>query len=354
MARNDQRHSPHPVTERLLRARAPLRVSFAGGGTDVSPYPAEEGGLVLSATINRYAYGTLRPRQDRQIGVESLDLDVAVSYALDDPHPDGSQIDLVKAAIGKVAADSETGFDVFIHSAAPPGSGLGSSSAVVVTLIGLLAEHMGLELSEQEIARLAFTVEREDLGLPGGAQDHYSAVFGGFNFMEFGSEGVTVNPLGLPEDRVRELEYNLLLCFTGATRASDHIIGDQVERYREGASDALEGLRMQKELAVEMRDALLAGRLAEFGKLLGRAWSYKKQMSPHISNDRIDELYEEGLRQGALGGKVTGAGGGGYMLFYCPYDRKHKVRQALAALGADAVDFAFEENGLVTWSHTDG
>jgi len=339
------------ISSRLLRARAPLRVSFAGGGTDVPPYPEENGGLVLSATINRYAYGTLRPRDDRQIGIQSLDLDAVVSIALEEARPDGDRLDLIKAAIQKLAADSPLGFDLFLHSAAPPGSGLGSSSAVVVALVGLLSEHMKLPLTDYEKARLAYTVEREDLGLKGGTQDQYAAVFGGFNFMEFRGDGVIVNPLRIPTESIQELEYNLLLCFTGGTRVSDHIIDDQTDRYRSKSSSTVDGLQMQKELAVEMKDALLRGNLTEFGTLLGRAWNYKKQMSPKISNPHIDELYEEAVKHGAIGGKVTGAGGGGYMLLYCRYDAKHEVREALAALGAEAVDFQFDHVGLTTWSH---
>jgi len=339
---------------RLLRARAPLRVSFAGGGTDVPPYPAEKGGLVLSATINRYAYGTLRPREDRQIGIQSLDLDAVASFALEEVRPTGDdRLDLVRAAIHKLAADSPNGFDLFLHSAAPPGSGLGSSSAVVVTLVGLLSEHMKMPLTSYEKARLAYTVEREDLGLKGGTQDQYAAVFGGFNFMEFRADEVIVNPLRIPAETIHELEYNLLLCFTGGTRVSDHIIEDQTNRYQAQESSTLDGLEMQKELATAMKDALLQGNLSEFGGLLDRAWRYKKQMSPKISNEHIDELYEEAMRRGALGGKVTGAGGGGYMLLYCRYDTKHEVQAALGALGAEAVDFQFDQAGLTSWSHQD-
>jgi D-glycero-alpha-D-manno-heptose-7-phosphate kinase len=336
---------------RLLRARAPLRVSFAGGGTDVPPYPAEQGGLVLSATINRYAYGTLRPREDRQIGIQSLDLDAVASIALEDVQPNGDKLDLIRAAVHKLASDSSHGFDLFLHSAAPPGSGLGSSSAVVVTLVGLLSTHMKMPLTDYEKARLAYTVEREDLGLKGGTQDQYAAVFGGFNFMEFREDDVIVNPLRIAPDTIHELEYNLLLCFTGGTRVSDHIIDDQTSRYRSQESSTLDGLQMQKELAVEMKNALLQGNLTEFGALLDRAWTFKKKMSPKITNDHIDELYDEAMRQGALGGKVTGAGGGGYMLLYCHYDTKHKVHAALSALGAEAIDFQFDHAGLTTWSY---
>jgi D-glycero-alpha-D-manno-heptose-7-phosphate kinase len=340
-------------TKRLRRARAPLRVSFAGGGTDVPPFPAEEGGLVLSATINRYAYGTLRPRADRHIQIQSLDLDIVASIALEEARPDGDRLDLIKAAIESVAADSTHGFDLFLHSAAPPGSGLGSSSAVMVALVGLLSDHMRMPMTDYEKAGLAYTIERERLGLKGGTQDQYAAVFGGFNFMEFGAESVIVNPLRVSPETINELEYNMLLCFTGNTRIGDHIIDDQTQRYRSGSSSTLDGLRMQKELAIEMKNELLQGNLSEFGRLLDRAWTYKKRMSPKITNPHIDNLYETAKRHGAIGGKVTGAGGGGYMLLYCRYDTKHKVQEALAELGVEAAEFQFDPYGLRTWSHND-
>jgi D-glycero-alpha-D-manno-heptose-7-phosphate kinase len=338
---------------RLLRARAPLRVSFAGGGTDVPPYPADEGGLVLSATINRYAYGTLRPRNDDRVGIHSLDLDAVASMALDEARPNGDRLDLIKAAIQETASEAPHGFDLFLHSAAPPGSGLGSSSAVVVALVGLLSEYATMQLTDYEKARLAYTIEREELGIRGGAQDHYATVFGGFNFIEFREDEAIVNPLRIRPETINELEYNLLLCFTGTTRASDHIIDDQTARYRSAEPSTLDGLRMQKELATEMKDALLRDNLTEFGRLLGRAWDCKKKLSPKISNEHIDELYEEAMRHGALGGKVTGAGGGGYMLLYCRYDTKHEIRAVLSELGAEGVDLQFDHTGLTTWTHSD-
>jgi D-glycero-alpha-D-manno-heptose-7-phosphate kinase len=217
----------------------------------------------------------------------------------------------------------------------------------------LLSDYMKMPLTDYEIARLAYTVEREELGLKGGTQDQYAAVFGGFNFIEFRADDVIVNPLRIHPETIAELEYNLLLCFTGRTRVSDHIIDDQVGRYQSQESSAVDGLERQKELAVAMKDALLRSSLTQFGGLLDEAWQAKKQMSPRISNDHIDDLYETAKRSGALGGKVTGAGGGGYMLLYCRYDNKHEVQAALAERGAEAVDFQFDHKGLTTWSHAD-
>ena len=337
------------MSTQLVRAKAPLRVSFAGGGTDVPPFPEKEGGLVLSATINRYAYGTLRPREDRQIGIKSVDFGLAVNYGVDQPLIFDGRLDLAKAAIRKLGDRESQGFDLFLHSAAPPGSGLGSSSAVMVAMIGLLKEYHGLPLTDYEIAHLAYVVERSDLGLKGGRQDQYAATFGGFNFIEFHGDRVIVNPLRVSADTVNELEHNMLLCYTGVTRASDRIIDDQTSRYESREEDALAGLRTQKDLAVEMKNALLQGRLHAFGELLGTAWEYKRKMSPKISNPFIDEAYAKARACGAIGGKVTGAGGGGYMLLYCDFERKHQVAEALIELGATVTEFAFEQAGLGTW-----
>jgi D-glycero-alpha-D-manno-heptose-7-phosphate kinase len=343
-----------PWVDPLYRAKAPLRVSFAGGGTDVAPFPEREGGLVLSATINRYAHATLQPRTDGRIRVESLDLGTALEYGTEERVEYDGQLDIVKAAIRRVAQLEEPrGIDLFLHTAAPPGSGLGASSALIVTLIGVLGDYHKLSFSDYETAHLAWEVERLDLGLKGGLQDQYSAAFGGFNFMEFTDEGVIVNPLRIKPTIVNELESNLLLCFTGATRAGDHIIDDQTKRYEASEEDAVAGLRMQKELATSMKEALLRGRLTEFGELMAAAWEYKKRISPRISTPKIDEVYEEALKNGAIGGKVTGAGGGGFMLFYCRPGREHRVAERLRQLGVEPTEFAFDHEGLRTWAYVE-
>jgi D-glycero-alpha-D-manno-heptose-7-phosphate kinase len=334
-----------------IRAKAPLRLSFAGGGTDVPPFPKREGGLVLSATIDRYAYGSLRPRPDPSIKIESLDLGVAATYATRDPLHEDGEFGLVTAAIRRLTDEGGRGFDLLLHSSAPPGSGLGSSSALMVALIGLLRRFHQLPLSDYQLADLAYAIERREFGLEGGLQDQYASTFGGFNFLEFYGEEVVVNPLRVDPATLEELEYNLLLCFTGTTRSSDHIIADQTQRYVSNDAATLEGLRKQKQLASEMKKLLLTGRLDDFGELLGEAWRYKQQLSPRISNSLIAELYEDALKHGAIGGKVTGAGGGGYMLFYCKYGTKHKVADAVRRLGATVTDFAFEQQGLTEWSY---
>ena len=332
----------------VVRAKAPLRVSFAGGGTDVSPFPETEGGCVLSATIDRYAYGSLRARDDGQIGIESVDFGMSLDFSVTEDVVLDGKLDLVKAAIRKLGQGELSGYDLVLRSNAPPGSGLGSSSTMMVALVGLLREHYSLPLSEYEIARLAYVIERHDLGIKGGLQDHYAATFGGFNFIEFGDR-VIVNTLRIRDSIVSELEVNLLLCYTGITRDSANIIADQTARLESQQGDTLEGLRAQKELAVAMKSALLRGELDDFGSMLAEAWKQKKKMSPMISTDIIEDAYEVAVSNGALGGKVTGAGGGGYILFYCDFAKKHRVAEALVRFGATVTEFSFDNKGLTTW-----
>jgi D-glycero-alpha-D-manno-heptose-7-phosphate kinase len=331
-----------------IRARAPLRISFAGGGTDVPPFPADEGGCVLSATIDRYAYGSLVPRSDRMVAIESVDFKTTAEMSLDEEILYNGSLDLIKAAVRRFGRSDTDGYDLVLRSNAPPGSGLGSSSAMMVALTGLLSAHYRRIMDEYETAKLAHAIEREDLGIAGGTQDQYAATFGGFNFIEF-TDRVIVNPLRIKDEIAHELELSLLLCFTGITRDSARVIEDQTRRTLASADETLAGLRAQKELAVAMKAALLTGALHEFGELLAEAWTQKKRMSPLISNPRIDELYEIARNNGALGGKITGAGGGGYILLFCDFTKKHKVIEALEFAGAVITEFAFDTKGLTTW-----
>jgi D-glycero-alpha-D-manno-heptose-7-phosphate kinase len=340
---------PGPALTTLVRAKAPLRISFAGGGTDVPPFPEREGGCVLSSTINRYAWGTLRPRDDGQICIESRDFGVSLTYASRQHLTYDGQMDLAKAAINRLAGEHAGGYDLFLHTDAPPGSGLGSSSAMMVVLVGLLKEFHGLPLTDYEIAELAYAIERVDLGIAGGMQDQYAASFGGFNFIEFLGDRVIVNSLKVSRDIVNELEYNTLLVHTGRMRLTQHIIDDQVGRYERNEAETLAALKELKALTLEMKSALLRRRLSEFGELLHQEWQHKKRMSPRISSPELDELYEVARRAGAIGGKITGAGGGGYMLLYCEFERKHVVADTLAKLGCQIHEVALEPLGLQTW-----
>lgn len=334
---------------KLIRAKAPLRVSFSGGGTDVPPYPQMEGGCVLSATINRFAYGTLRPRADGVMRIEATDLGISSSYEVKDELVFDGKLDLIKAAVLEMDARSSTGFDLFLHSDAPPGSGLGSSSAMMVVLVGLFREWRSLPRDDYEVAHLAYVIERERLGISGGLQDQYASAFGGFNYIEFLPERVIVNPLKVSPDIVNELEYNLLLCYTGRTRLSAGIIDDQTSRYAQDQPATLGRLREIKALTAEMKNALLRREFSEFGKLLHGEWTLKKSLSSRISDASIDQLYDHARRAGALGGKITGAGGGGYLLLYCDFEKKPLVAQEMKDLGCTMADFAFTQEGLQTW-----
>lgn len=334
----------------IVRSKAPLRISFAGGGTEVEPYLSEQGGVVLSTTIDKYAYGSMRFRDDRQITVTSLDYDVVAKYSLDEPFIYDGKLDLVKAAICRMnQQNNDQGLDFFLHSDAPPGSGLGSSSTLVVALIGLFNHWQHFPLNNYEIADLAYQIERIDLGIKGGKQDQYAATFGGFNFIEFYKDATVVNPLRVTPDVLNELQYSLLLCYTGKTRLSARIIDTQVEGYVQGKEDVLHAMAELKQIAIALKNALLQNRLDDFGALLHEAWMNKKRMASQISTPYIDELYETARRAGALGGKITGAGGGGYMFFYCQFDKKHVVAEQLERQGAQVVDFNFDYYGLQTW-----
>ena len=340
-----------PTTARVIRSKAPLRISFSGGGTDVPPYPTLEGGCVLSATISRYAYGSLRLRRDSQIRIHSADFGVTLTYDAQDKLEYDGRLDLIKATINRFVNGDIGGFDLFLETGVPPGSGLGASSAVVVCLVGLLNEVYHLRLTDHQIAEMAYHIEREELGIEGGMQDQYSATFGGMNFIEFFGNHVVVNPLRVKPEAADELEHNLVLCYTGTSRLSSGIIKDQVMRYSEGSS--LESLRHLKELTVKMKRYLLQGDLAAFGEVLHEEWTWKKRLSEKITNSNIDGIYERAREAGAIGGKITGAGGGGYLLLYCPFEARHYVAGVMQDGGVTVSDFSFSREGLEVWTVND-
>lgn len=334
----------------IIRSRAPLRISFAGGGTDVSPYCDERGGAVLNATIDRYAYATVR-RGGSSFVVSSLDYDCTIDCAIDEAFVYDGQLDLAKTALDWFRRNHELseGFEVFLHNDAPPGSGLGSSSAITVALISAIAEHLRLPLGDYETAELAYCIERQEAGISGGRQDHYAATFGGVNFMEFSKAGVVVNALRVRPETLYELQYNLAVAYVGGPRLSARIIDRQKENYAAGAGPAIEAMDELKRLAYEMKNALLVGRIAEFGDLLHCAWEAKKHMADGITNSRIDELYAAARQAGALGGKLPGAGGGGYMFFVCEAGRRFAVLEALRASEAQLDSFSFVQEGVCSW-----
>jgi D-glycero-alpha-D-manno-heptose-7-phosphate kinase len=331
----------------IIRAKAPLRISFGGGGTDVSPYPEERGGAVLSATIDKYAYCSLETRDDDLVNVTSLDYDLMAKYSLTDRIEYDGKLDLVKAAIKVMGI--KNGVHLFLHSDMPPGSGLGASSTMTVALVGTLGHWLKIPPSEYDIAELAYRIEREEAGIKGGRQDQYAASFGGFNFIEFHADKTIVNPLRIKQEIINELEYRLLLCYTGKTRLSAGIIDDQVGGYIERKQDVVRALDETKALAFAMKNALLLGQIDEFGLLLDQAWQCKKRFSGKITDPGIEQLYDAARQNGVLGGKLLGAGGGGYFLLLCEFDKWHIVAKRLEELGGKVTRFAYEFNGLQTW-----
>jgi len=332
----------------VIRGRAPLRVSFGGGGTDVAPFCEEKGGAIIGSTINKYAYCSIIPRDNDQIVVNSLDFDMTVKYNTEHNYVYNGKMDLVKAALK--CMDIKQGCEVYLQCDAPPGSGLGTSSTVMVALLAAMAKWKGITMDAYELADLAYQLERIDLGINGGYQDQYAATFGGFNFIEFhGRNNVVVNPLRIKKDIIHELQYNLLLCYTGKIHVSANIIKDQVKNFTSGNQDATAAMLEIKALAYAMKDELLKGNLNSFGKLLDYGWQSKKRMSNKITNTQIDELYNEAIKAGALGGKLLGAGGGGFLLMYCPYNVKHKVAARMEAVGGQLADWNFELRGAQSW-----
>lgn len=304
--------------------------------------------MVLSTTIDKYAYASLHPRTDDTIAVRSLDYDIVADYDRRDPLPYNGELDLVKAVINHFRPPG--GLELFLHSDAPPGSGLGSSSTLVVALAGVFRHWLKLTMTDYDLAALAYRIERVDLAIAGGMQDQYAAAFGGFNLIEFLADAVIVNPLRIERATLNELQYRLMLCYTGQTRLSAHILDEQVGAYiarKPSVVDALDGMKI---LTVQMKNAILLDNLSRFGELLHEAWTLKKQLATRISDVHLDALYERARSAGALGGKILGAGGGGYLLLFCPFERRHLIAAEMVAAGAQPVGFAFEERGLQTWS----
>ncbi len=347
---------------RMFRSKAPLRISFAGGGTDVSPYPEEKGGAVLNCTIDKFAYATLESIPDGagKVGVESLDYNVSANYEkASDFLEETGELDLVKAALRVLRRPANGGTEaeslkLFLHSDAPPGTGLGSSSTMVVALVGAFQRYLRQPWTSYEVAELAYEIERREFGMKGGRQDMYAAAFGGFNFMEFGAHRTIVNPLKINPDVLNELAYRLLLCYTGTSHYSNDIIEQQTKSYVEKRGDTVAAMDATKRLAVDMKNELLRGNLDEMGRLLDEGWQLKKKFTDAITTPRIDAFYARAREAGALGGKLVGAGGGGYLLLFCDFARRAKVQKAVQAAGGRVEDFALEPEGLQTWSVRSG
>lgn len=296
-----------------------------------------------------YSYASLIPVDSpERLVVESPDLGTVFHLESRDKTDGADRSDIVDAVLAECRVD-EASHRLVLHCDAPPGSGLGSSSAMIVALTAALADNYGEVLGPYEIAQRAVVIERERMEIPGGLQDQFAATFGGFNFMEFDGDGTLVHPLALRPETLNELHASLILCFTGRTRLGGHILKNQIEGFTEKRADSVEALSEIKELAIEMRSALLRGDLARFAQGIADGWEAKKRLADGITVDALDRLYELGCAHGATAGKVLGAGGGGYFLFFCPVEKTAGLREALEADGKRVVPFSFEKRGVQTW-----
>ena len=338
----------------IIRARAPLRLGLAGGGTDVSPYCDLYGGLVLNATIDKYAYTVIEPREDDRVGFVAADKQESWAGEAIPELPLDGHLDLHKGVYNRIVREFNAGRPLAVsmttHIDAPPGSGLGSSSTLVVAMIKGFVEWLNLPLGEYDVARLAFEIERKDVGLSGGRQDQYAATFGGFNFMEFHpQERVVVNPLRIKRWIISELEASLLLYFGGVSRDSARIIDEQTKNVKDQDSAAMEAMHALKEEAVAMKEALLKG---DFDSLIGSmnaGWAAKKHLAKSISNPDIEASYELAKAAGMRAGKISGAGGGGFMMLLVDPVRRMDVIRALAATRGQVFNCHFTEIGTQGW-----
>lgn len=337
----------------IIRSKAPLRLGLAGGGTDVSPYSDIYGGLVLNATINMYAYCTIEELDNGKIELVATDLHERQVFDIASTLPIDGTLDLHKGVYNRIIKDyglQPLSFRITTYSDAPAGSGLGSSSTMVVCILKAFVEWKNLPMGDYEIARLAYEIERLDLKLSGGKQDQYAAAFGGFNFMEFlPNDMVIVNPLRVKRWIVDELESSIVLYFTGASRSSAVIIDEQRKNTSNGNKEAVEAMHRIKQSAVDMKTALLKGDVTSFARILGKAWEDKKKMAGAISNPMIQEAFDVAMAAGAIAGKVSGAGGGGFIIFVVEPTKRRQVIEALNGLPGSTAGFQFSEGGTHGW-----
>ncbi|MCF8225212.1 MAG: dehydrogenase [Bacteroidales bacterium] len=337
----------------IIRSKAPLRIGFAGGGSDVSPFSDFYGGAILNATLNMYAYATIIPRKDGKIVFKSIDRNMEESVDATAKLDATGELDLIKGIYNRIVKDFTSeplSFELSTHVDAPPGSGLGSSSTLVVTILGAFREWLNIPLGEYDLAHLAYQIEREDMEMAGGKQDQYAATFGGINFMEFYKDDkVIVNPLRIKTEVLDELAYNLILLNTNTSRLSSQIIQAQQDNVKNNMKPSVNAMHKIKEQAILMKEVLLKGELDRMGEILNLGWEYKQQMADNIVNEEILDLYNKAMRAGASGGKISGAGGGGFMLFYCPNNSRHSVIRELDKTRVNIHRYEFTKTGLRTW-----
>lgn len=331
-----------------IRARAPIRLDFGGGWTDVPPFSEREGGAVLNATINRYTYATLIPREGKTIRIISADFDTFLEVKDFKQLEYDGNLDLIKAGIKVLGI--EQGMDLYVRCDAPPGSGTGSSSSISVALIGLLNCLQKEKLSPHEIAKLGRVLELQELHIAGGKQDYYASALGGINYIEFEDPAVSNSRLNIRPDVISEMEKHMVLCYTGKSRLSGNIISTVMGAYERGEKKTTQALFNLKRIAHEMKSALLTGDLKWFAALLNENWQNQKMLDASTSSAQIDSLFETAYKNGAIGGKALGAGGGGCLIFYCDDNREHEVRKVLQENDVQIIDFNLEFQGLSTWT----
>ena len=338
----------------IIRSKAPLRLGLAGGGTDVSPYSDMYGGYILNATINHYAYCTIEVSTNAKVKFCAADLNEVIEFDNSSVLPIDGKLDLHKGVYNRIIKEYSLGkalsFCMTTYSDAPPGSGLGSSSTLVVAIVKAFVEWLNLPLGEYEIARLAFDIERNDLGLSGGRQDQYAAAFGGFNFMEFHKDDkIIINPLRIKRWVIDELEASMVLYYTGASRSSSSIIDEQKKNTSSGNQVAIDAMHRIKQSSLDMKEAILKGDINKYAEILGSAWADKKKMANSISNTMIDSVFDSAIKAGAKAGKVSGAGGGGFIMFVVDPVKRIQLVNALSKLDGKVMDFQFSDGGCHGW-----
>lgn len=328
------------------RSQSPVRISFGGGGSDLTHYFSDGIGAVINATISFYSHATLHVRGDSQIIINSLDLnDTLKADNLQELLKAPGNFGLIQAVIKTV--NPEYGFELDLHSDFPMSSGLGGSAVVAAAILGCFNQFRKDQWSLHELSELAYQAERLHQGVEGGWQDQYATIFGGFNFIEFQMDQNVVYPLRIPSDNLSELEESLILCNTGIKHDSGNIHKDQRNQMKQKDMQAL--VQKNVELCYKIRNQLLRGSLLEFGASLNDAWQLKRRLSAEISNEHLDNIYTNAIANGAIGGKLLGAGGGGFFLFFVPPSKKHHLLSHLTSAGLDVKPFKFESEGLKSW-----
>lgn len=338
------------------RSRAPLRLGLAGGGTDVSPFSNEFGGYVLNATIDLFTHAILEPRNDGKIIFEATDRNEKKEVKSTSVLLVDSTLDLHTGVYNKIVKEfnnnTPLSFNLKTFSDAPPGSGLGTSSTLVVCIIKVFCEWLNLRLSEYDIAKAAYEIERIDLKMSGGKQDQYTAAFGGFNFMEFGpgEDRVVVNPLRIKKWFVNELEVSTVLFFTGLSRKSATIIEDQIKSFKDKTSATYSSSLELKSFALRMKECILKDDIEGYKEILNNSWKSKKALSKSITNPFLNSIYEEAMTSGAEAGKISGAGGGGFFVFFVRPENRIKLISGLKKLKGEVINFHFHELGAESWN----